>query len=404
MATHYLAESILKLLIYPNSHDLHFDWFVFDAQGKLHEQGSGDHPPVHLPCQVVLPADRILLTSVKLPKTARRQRDTLLAYAVEDSVLGEPEQQHVVWCGSDENDHDALAVVVREWLTALLQRLSVQGLHPICVVPEILLLPYELHGWSLWLDHGVLRTGKFSGMAVDSSWQEPPTALLLALRDTPSKPQKLTLYLSGDEIPDVAHWQAVLQMEVVCCTNWGRDKQPLACPVNLLQGEFARQQWDWSWLPVLRPALVSLLLLLLLQVVGVGVDWLRLSLEQNRLHAEMNQLFRASFPDAKVVVDAPLQMQRKLTDLQRAAGQPAAGDFLPLLAHVASKIAVLPKISLQSIHYQANELDMTLQLADKQSADALPDQLATAGIEVTLERVESMANGVLAHVSIRSVS
>lgn len=398
----------MKLIVY--SHPPHLDWVVFDAQGKPHQRGS-DHPPTHLPCYLVLPADKVLFARVKLPATARRQRDMLLAYAVEDQLLSEPEQQHVVWCGVDDEGDDALAIVERQWLAALLQELAEQGVQPECVVPETLLLPWEPECWTLaWTQAGgVLRTGRLSGMAVEALANDPPISLMLALRDATRKPQKILLHATNLELPDIDRWQTLLGqtlfgIEVAVLEPLGREQLRASCPVNLLQGMFARQKMDWSWLPQLRPAGVALLLLLLLQVVGVGVDWLRLSQEQKHLQAQMKQLFRTSFPDARVIVDAPLQMQRKLVDVRRATGQPAAGDFLPLLARIAPTIASQPKASLQALRYTSNQLDVTLLLPDQRSADSILAQLAIPGVTATLNRVEHTADGVLAHIDVRNAS
>ena len=57
--------------------------------------------------------------------------------------------------------------------------------------------------------------------------------------------------------------------------------------------------------------------------------------ERSGLEARREAIFRAAFPEAKVVVDPELQMRRNLADLRRARGLPAADEFLGQMSRVA---------------------------------------------------------------------
>src|SRR5262249_38919630 len=65
--------------------------------------------------QLVIPAAEVLLTRASLPPAARRRAGSVLAFAVEEETVGEPDGLHVSWLGS-AGDSDALAVVDRQGL------------------------------------------------------------------------------------------------------------------------------------------------------------------------------------------------------------------------------------------------------------------------------------------------
>ncbi len=72
--------------------------------------------------ELVIPAAQVLITRVSLPPAARRHAGAVLAYAVEEMIVGEPDANQVSWLGAVKDaagDADVLAVVDREGLGAL---------------------------------------------------------------------------------------------------------------------------------------------------------------------------------------------------------------------------------------------------------------------------------------------
>jgi general secretion pathway protein L len=105
----------------------------------------------------------------------------------------------------------------------------------------------------------------------------------------------------------------------------------MASPFNLAQHAFAqsrRLRWQKQLLQSLmamwqarawRPARVGLVLVLLVNLVGVKLlAWHEQSLLQAQ-RAQAAQLLQTTFPEVKLVVDAPLQMARSLAQLQQGS-------------------------------------------------------------------------------------
>ena len=119
---------------------------------------------------------------------------------------------------------------------------------------------------------------------------------------------------------------------------------------DLAQGEWAQgtsqrflrlSQHVWQTFfhaPAWRSVRIGLATLLTLQVLGLNAMAWR---EQRALDvhkAQLNQILTATFPSVRLVIDAPLQMQREVDTLQHNAGRVTSTDFEPMLAATASAL------------------------------------------------------------------
>ncbi len=395
MARHHMAKIFMTTLkLYSDCSGDHFEWASFDQDGRLIDTGTGD-PPHASKCDVILPASLVLLIRARLPKANRRRQAALLSFIAEEKIISEPEANHIAQGGYFSDGTVALAVIEKAWLIHLLEQLRLRHLLPSRIVPETLLPVLEPQSWALvWNGSGgFLRTGDYSGTVLDgSSDNSPPAGLKLALRSV-DRPQKIVVHVSNANVPDIDRWSAQLGVDIERGDDWdwkaGRDNNA----VNLLQGEFGPKQIDWSWLPKLRPALIMLGLMLGMQFVGILADWALLAHEKSHLGADMVRTFHASFPGASVVVDAPLQMSRKLAELRHAAGQQEAGDFLPLLAGVSAPLAALPHGALKSIDYEPGQLGLSIALTGAESVDSMQKKLAAPHLKIRLEKQQPAADG-----------
>jgi general secretion pathway protein L len=70
--------------------------------------------------------------------------------------------------------------------------------------------------------------------------------------------------------------------------------------------------------------------------------------------AQINSLLTATFPQVKVVVDAPVQMQRELAALRQATGAASPRDLEPMLTAVARGLP--PKTVPAGVDFSVGEL------------------------------------------------
>ena len=109
--------------------------------------------------------------------------------------------------------------------------------------------------------------------------------------------------------------------------------------------------------------------------------------------------FRQAFPEAKAVVDPALQMRRNVADLRRAAGEPDATDFVPVLAKLAPALAAAG-LRPQSLRYERGELALDLVVAPDDTREKVASRLQVPGLRVQVERIAAGAGGPVATVRI----
>jgi general secretion pathway protein L len=115
-------------------------------------------------------------------------------------------------------------------------------------------------------------------------------------------------------------------------------------------------------------------------VVGLNAWAWKQSTQIVNQRAQMTQLLTQSFPEVKVVVDAPLQMQRELPILRQTQGQLSGQDFESILSRFSSVAGM--NASPNAIEYVANEVQIKgANLSGEQLNELLP-RFQYAGLNV----------------------
>ena len=386
-------------------------WALHDSRGALIQSGADTIAalPRAQHVELIAPASRVLLTRTALPARGRQRTRQILRFAIEDRITEEPDRVHVALGMQGAGGEHAVAIVEREWLRGWIAAFTAAGHVLRSMQVETGALPAEPDAWSvLWRsDGGFVRTGAQSGMALDAgSPTAPPAALQLALQEAEaggSAPRALAVYADGEDeaVPDLEAWSARLRMPCENAGRWDWARAPDGPVLELLQGEFAPagRTADWSRF---RPAIAIAALIVIVQVFGTLVHWATLRYEKSRLQSEMHALFRKSFPDAQAIVDPPLQMQRSLAALRRAAGEAQAGDFLPLLARFSSALATAPQARVRNVTYERAKLLVDVAMGSKAEAEALLQRLKASGEAAVLEAVDPRSRGVEARFALNA--
>jgi general secretion pathway protein L len=360
-----------------------FEWTTLDRQGAVLASGVAnlDHSPLTGACELVLASGLVSLERVAAHPSQQRRLGSALRYLAEDFALADPEQLHVASAPGPDRSSLCLAIVDRQWLRTLLERLQGARLAARAAYPESLLPALMPHTWTLvWGGaEGFVRTGKHEALALDVA--EPnavPTALRLALdsaRAAGTGPQAIVVRsVMQSAPPDVDAWSAALGVPVEEGPAWHWSSAQPRPDFELLQGEFAARGAG-SWPQRLRrPALLAAILLAL-NSAAIALDWGAKVRERNALREEMRVVYRETFGAGAVVVDAPLQMRRALADLRKQAGHIGPGDFLALLGAAAEILPGPAGARLESIAYENAALTVTLRPAAGKPAAALLEEL-----------------------------
>lgn len=384
-------------------------WVLRDVRGQKIRDGSSRLAdlPSAANTTVVLAAGYVFLTSLRLPTRQADKMRRLAPYALEAQAMADPEQMHVALGGFREDGMVNVAVMDRDWLVRLLERLQGAGIKPQRIQVETLSAHYRDHEWAVVLkeDGGFVRTGSEAGAVLDlAEAGAVPLGLQLAVEGAGEQlPRNIVVHYQPEmAVPDVAQWAEAFGVPVVRGTAWDWSDLHHAAPLNLLQGEFSpRAQLAAGWQ---RWQLPCLLLVLMTVIHGSlsAVDWWRLTREQKQLTQQMAHDFRQAFPEAKVVVDAPLQFKRNLEGLRSAAGKLSPDDFLPLLAKAGPLLVSGNKGRIEQLRYERGELTVEMALPDGQSMQSIQARLAGAGLKVDKIAVKKQPAGVTAHFLVKA--
>lgn len=301
----------------------------------------------------VVPHTRLSWLSVQFPPGSHGARlGAVLEGLLEDRLLDDVADLHCVVdpTSADVPRTGGVAIVAacsKSWLREVLAPLQASGLVVQRLVPEL----------------------------------SPRAQPLLCVMGTPELSQSVLCHTQGVTLlpPNVAQWKAfpaftayatlsaaqgplvaepamverveqLLQRRPVMQNAAQRAVVAAQSDWDLAQGEWAQgtsqrflrlSQHVWQTFfhaPAWRSVRIGLATLLTLQVLGLNAMAWR---EQRALDvhkAQLNQILTATFPSVRLVIDAPLQMQREVDTLQRNAGRVTSTDFEPMLAATASAL------------------------------------------------------------------
>lgn len=363
-------------------------WALVDGRGEpvAGEGRLADLPQRAERVQLVIPAAQVLITRARVPHGARRSTGSVLAFAVEEKIAGEPDANQVSWLGT-VGDEDVLAVVDKQRLERWHHALGAVGIRVDEVYCETLLLPIQAGEWSIaWNgSDGFVRTGEFEGAATDCGDREsPPLFLRLMLEEAKTRgngPVSIALYVTTpDAVPDIAAWQRELGKDLRIAGTWDWRTAPPNAGTCLVQ---QRQRWRvFSGAAIrLRPAAWILGAALTLHAVALITSWTLLASDQRALRQQMEARFRTVFPDSVAVVYPALQMRRKLAETRHAAGLSDSSDFLPMIEQVAVATKEFPAGTIRTVSYEGGR--MTLELAtNEEAARRIVARLIQSGLSV----------------------
>jgi len=378
-------------------------WALCDETGAVLQ--SGIDPLAALPksreCIAIAAPDRVLCVAAKLPPGSRRRWQAALPYIAEEHTLPDPEENHVVPEPVHTDGRMMLSIVDKQWLRRIVEACLTAKLNLRRLIPETFLPALTLGSWTLvWDGHsGFMRSGTASGIALDHGDREhAPLALRLSLNSMPAA-EKIEVRFP-QHVPEpqriLPQWDG-LTLFAGPAWDWQRAAIPPDA-LNLLWGDFAPRARISEYWPKLRPAALILLAALGVETLGANLEWAMLAQEKKTLTQDMAHSFRAAFGEASALVNAPLQMARKLAELRHGAGLPDDGDFLPLLDAAAPVLATLPQGSIRGLHYETGRLDVDLRLNKSQDFKDLQKRLP--GLSVQIGDLHETGNGAEARLTL----
>ncbi|AYQ30280.1 MULTISPECIES: type II secretion system protein GspL [unclassified Polaromonas] len=347
----------------------------------------------------VLPASQMSWHSVELPKgigTGSPRLRAVLENLLEDRLLDEPGQLHLALAPDAASSEPAwVAACDRTWLCEHLQALEAAGKTVTRIVPEF--APgagaLQLHVLGE-VDHPFMV---LIGRAVSGTIFLPlcnsALALVEQLQSGPDIAGEEVLALAEPALATLA--EQSLQRKVNLLTRQQRWLRASSSPWDLAQFDLTNTSRTRAirrffsgcrevlQAPAWRPARWGAGALLVANLAGLNAwAWK----EQSVLHARRKAIetsLTQTFPQVRVVVDAPLQMEREIAKLRRATGATSGRDLEAILTALGNATAAEQTAS--AIEFSADEARIKGLQLNAQSAGELSARLRNQGYSVRLE-------------------
>jgi general secretion pathway protein L len=377
-------------------------WALLDDKG--HVQSSGNQL-VDLPrsrrCNLVLASDLVLTLKAALPDLPERRLAPLLPAVAEAATLVEADAIHAVIMDRTADGEAILAVVENAWLSRILSKLAVLGLHPEGALPEYLLLPWTAGSWSVcWRGkHLLARFGKCEGMPLDDG--DPPVGLVLALAQR-GHPEAVKVYLGENAGSlDWDRWRTTLAATVDAAGPW--EWRTAAWPElpSLLQGIHSPGLKRTDWTRLARPVAWGAAALAIIQLVGLNLDWAMLARENADIQHEMHVLAEKALPASSAIVDPPWQVTERLRTMQAGTGGPSPNALVGLLGRLSQAWPPLGNIQVRTLSFDGGALSATIAEVDSAWLDQLKTAAAAQGLTVSSQQ-DVKDHGKSIRLSIRS--
>jgi general secretion pathway protein L len=342
-------------------------------------EGSGGETPLALlpkagSIDLVFDPTDVFVTAIEPPKLSEGKLRLALPNILEDRLLADASDCHFAFNvprgGSGTTTIAALpkmpvAVIDRGVLTRALDACAEAGYRVRAAYSEIYTVPPPAAGvLSVRVDRGrgIARSATHDGFSFELAGDEAPAALALAVRQLGVR----SIKAYGREAARISPLATGLGVQIDIVPS-DVDTVSADNAVNLLQGSFAQGGMLSTLMPLagraaalrgvsFKAPLIWTAVGAIVALVGMNAYWLKLEAEAKALKQQMENAFRASFPQTTAVVDPVLQTKRQLNDLRARAGLPSANDFSVLNARTALLLSAAPLGSVGGLEYRDGAL------------------------------------------------
>ena len=386
------------------------EWLVFEAnQPTLGSSERGELKDITELTRsrrviVLTPTEDTLLSTIQIKTRNRQQLVKAIPFALEEDLAEDVDNLHFALGERLEDDEYAVCAVAKSRMDTWMEDLNAAGIVPHALIPELQTLPLSEHGsWSLVLEdqRALVRTGKCGGFAV-----EPDNLNVLighALEEFQTLPEAIHIYRCDQN--------ADARLPFTPPVEWSESHE---CPlellasgldtkssINLLQGNYVIKDKAGSLLRPWRVAAALAGAWLIIQVVSGIMDYRRLAAEELTLRAEIERVFKQTFPDVTRVVNPRVQMEQRLQTLKKGQKTEDKDSFLALLGAGGQAIKATRGVRIDTLNYRNGRLEISLLATDLQSLDGIKLRLQKGGFVAEIESAESVGQRIEARLRIQ---
>ena len=384
-----MSETLLIHYNIDNSHQA--TWALSNDAGELTGKittGSLDelselaatHPAV-----VLLNSQCLHINQLKLPTQNMQKMLKAIPYALEEFIADDIEDFHFVIA---KNKHDSSTSVVginKNTLQNIIKIFQQANIVIEKIVPDALCLAGDAENrqWAClnFQENSYLQTDTLNGIAVshdimpyvissklqDKNLVKPDKILFFSEQDNSSAFDEIKIEDEGIEVINLVYNTHPL---VVFCGHYRQ-----TYPLNLLQHEFKTRRKSSDLWQHWRLAASLAAVWLVLHLGLTGFQYSQLADENKITKARIEKIYKKAFPKSRKIVNPRAQMEQKLKELKGNSGGGGNG-LIYLLAESFGTLGQDKKdITLNSLAFRNNRMDIGLDSANLQTIENLNQNL-----------------------------
>jgi general secretion pathway protein L len=362
------------------------------------------------------PATQILLAAPELPPGSGGKLARAVPFALEELLTEDIDQLTFALGRRRPSGATPLAAVSRTVLQGWLADLRAAGLEPLAMYPDISLMPENPGQTVLWLEKERLAVRRPGALPFAVELSPVSEALVVAgviadpldTTSEPKVPESVVLYATREDWANVQQELEQLtekfdSLKVQLLPDgplpWLARGLGTTDAVNLLQGEFARvTDFGARWRQWRTPAALAAALLAV-HVAAQALQIRQVKHETVALDGQIANVFSATMP-GEAMQDPRRQMQSRLDRIRKSGAGPEY--FLRTLKVLSDAMAVAPKTEIQALSYREGSLDMRVSAPSLAALSQLSQFIEKQGMKAEIQSSTPVANGVEAHIQLRS--
>lgn len=359
---------------------------------------------------VLLDSTDIYIDSVQLPIKNQQKLLRAIPFSLEEKIADDIEDLHFVAGKTSSDGVTPVAAIKHETLKNILNILEKLAIKPAALIPDTLCLTANSSQWAILLqdDRAKLQFDRFDAGEFDR--ETLPLLIKSELQQSERKqPEKIILFtVDGDDsetedISDVISEDIELikvsfntHPLVVFC---GQYKHALS--LNLLQDDYQpKQKVNMNW-QRWRLAASLAALSICLNIGMTSVQYNHFQDSNKKLQVEIDNIYKKSFPRSKRIVNARVQMEQKLDELKGLGKAGSNTSLISLLSDSSSALSAEKSVTIQSINYRNNTIDIEVTGANLQNIEQLNKKLNNTSLSSEIVSSSSEKNKVKGNIRIK---
>ncbi len=353
------------------------------STGSLTElsEVAADHPAI-----VLLNSQCLHINQLQLPTQNMQKLLKAVPYAIEEFIADDIDNFHFVVAKNKHDNATSVVGINRDTLKNITQVFQDANINVEKIIPDALCLAAESRQWVClnYKNTSYLQTDITNGMVV--SHELLPYVLSSKLQDeSMARPERILLFCEQEntaafdtlkaenifdddiEVNNIVYNTHPL---VVFCGNY---KQ--AMPLNLLQHEFKPRRKTSGYWQHWRLAASLAAIWLVLHLGLTGFQHARLKQENIATKAQIEKIYKKAFPQSRKIINPRVQMEQKLKELKGSAGNSSKGLLFLLSESFGTLTHDKQNITLQSLTFRNNRMDIGLEGSNLQAIENLNKSL-----------------------------